>query len=140
MPIFLPVFLNKDNLLSPKVRSANYEADPFVQEFQFRVRDEMAQVTGRVLPAPMLQYGGRVSSEPFMVLCFLNYASFACVLFKTEGFPPVLIVIYNPDSLDGSDFQCQNHKVSPCIGDHWPVKRATFKTSHTGGKPCDNSL
>ena len=50
------------------MRSANYEADPFVQEFQFRVRDEMAQVMGRVLPAPMLQYGGRVSSEPFMVL------------------------------------------------------------------------
>uniref|UniRef100_A0AAQ4NS90 Argonaute RISC catalytic component 3a n=1 Tax=Gasterosteus aculeatus aculeatus TaxID=481459 RepID=A0AAQ4NS90_GASAC len=52
--------------ISRLVRSANYEADPFVQEFQFRVRDEMAQVTGRVLPAPMLQYGGRVSSEPFM--------------------------------------------------------------------------
>lgn len=44
----------------PKVRSANYDADPFVQEFQFKVRDEMAHVTGRVLPAPMLQYGGRV--------------------------------------------------------------------------------
>uniref|UniRef100_A0A8P4JY84 Protein argonaute-1 n=1 Tax=Dicentrarchus labrax TaxID=13489 RepID=A0A8P4JY84_DICLA len=52
--------------ISRLVRSANYEADPFVQEFQFRVRDEMAQVTGRVLPAPMLQYGGRVSSEQFM--------------------------------------------------------------------------
>uniref|UniRef100_A0A673LRY1 Protein argonaute-3-like n=1 Tax=Sinocyclocheilus rhinocerous TaxID=307959 RepID=A0A673LRY1_9TELE len=49
------------------VRSANYEADPFVQEFQFKVRDEMAHVTGRVLPAPMLQYGGRVSTEHFMV-------------------------------------------------------------------------
>uniref|UniRef100_A0A8B9L9E9 Protein argonaute-1 n=1 Tax=Astyanax mexicanus TaxID=7994 RepID=A0A8B9L9E9_ASTMX len=45
--------------ISRLVRSANYEADPFVQEFQFRVRDEMAHVTGRVLPAPMLQYGGR---------------------------------------------------------------------------------
>lgn len=42
------------------MRSANYDADPFVQEFQFKVRDEMAHVTGRVLPAPMLQYGGRV--------------------------------------------------------------------------------
>lgn len=50
-----------------QVRSANYEADPFVQEFQFKVRDEMAHVTGRVLPAPMLQYGGRVSTEHFMV-------------------------------------------------------------------------
>lgn len=49
------------------MRNANYGADPFVQEFQFRLCDEMAQVTGRVLPAPMLQYGGRVSSEPFLV-------------------------------------------------------------------------
>lgn len=47
------------------MRSANYDADPFVQEFQFKVRDEMAHVTGRVLPAPMLQYGGRVRSSPF---------------------------------------------------------------------------
>lgn len=52
------------------MRSANYEADPFVQEFQFKVRDEMAHVTGRVLPAPMLQYGGRVSTEHFMVPFF----------------------------------------------------------------------
>ncbi|XP_073677428.1 protein argonaute-3 isoform X1 [Garra rufa] len=52
--------------ISRLVRSANYNSDPFVQEFQFRVRDEMAEVTGRVLPAPMLQYGGRVSSEHFM--------------------------------------------------------------------------
>ncbi|KAI2654871.1 Protein argonaute-3 [Labeo rohita] len=52
--------------ISRLVRSANYEADPFVQEFQFKVRDEMAHVTGRVLPAPMLQYGGRVSTEHFM--------------------------------------------------------------------------
>ncbi|KAK1806387.1 hypothetical protein P4O66_004902 [Electrophorus voltai] len=52
--------------ISRLVRSANYEADPFVQEFQFKVRDEMAHVTGRVLPAPMLQYGGRVSSEHFL--------------------------------------------------------------------------
>lgn len=54
-------------IFPPQVRSANYEADPFVQEFQFKVRDEMAHVTGRVLPAPMLQYGGRVSTEHFMV-------------------------------------------------------------------------
>lgn len=48
------------NFFCCQVRSANYETDPFVQEFQFKVRDEMAHVTGRVLPAPMLQYGGRV--------------------------------------------------------------------------------
>ncbi|KAH0503134.1 Protein argonaute-3 [Microtus ochrogaster] len=49
----------KHTYLPLEVRSANYETDPFVQEFQFKVRDEMAHVTGRVLPAPMLQYGGR---------------------------------------------------------------------------------
>uniref|UniRef100_A0A671LSW4 Protein argonaute-1 n=1 Tax=Sinocyclocheilus anshuiensis TaxID=1608454 RepID=A0A671LSW4_9TELE len=57
---------NQQEEISRLVRSANYNSDPFVQEFQFRVRDEMAEVTGRVLPAPMLQYGGRVSSEHFM--------------------------------------------------------------------------
>ncbi|CAB1333518.1 unnamed protein product, partial [Coregonus sp. 'balchen'] len=57
-----------------QVRSANYEADPFVQEFQFKVRDEMAHVTGRVLPAPMLQYGGRfhtgVEIKMWAIACF----------------------------------------------------------------------
>lgn len=56
----LPVFRISLFLSLLQVRSANYDADPFVQEFQFKVRDEMAHVTGRVLPAPMLQYGGRV--------------------------------------------------------------------------------
>lgn len=90
------VFCTKNKFLSSQVRSANYEADPFVQEFQFRVRDEMAQVMGRVLPAPMLQYGGRVSSEPFMVPSFKSRFICMCVLqcvcvcvFETAGFPPV---------------------------------------------------
>ncbi|CAG5889943.1 unnamed protein product [Menidia menidia] len=48
--------------ISRLVRSANYESDPFVREFQFGVRDTMAEVTGRVLPAPMLQYGGRTGT------------------------------------------------------------------------------
>uniref|UniRef100_A0A673LM05 Protein argonaute-3-like n=1 Tax=Sinocyclocheilus rhinocerous TaxID=307959 RepID=A0A673LM05_9TELE len=62
------------------VRSANYEADPFVQEFQFKVRDEMAHVTGRVLPAPMLQYGGRVSTEHFMVpFLSITHISLLCL-------------------------------------------------------------
>ncbi|TSK20166.1 Protein argonaute-3 [Bagarius yarrelli] len=67
--------------ISRLVRSANYEADPFVQEFQFKVRDEMAHVTGRVLPAPMLQYGGRlrkISKDAGMPIqgqpCFCKYA------------------------------------------------------------------
>lgn len=56
--------------LCSKVRSANYDADPFVQEFQFKVRDEMAHVTGRVLPAPMLQYGGRV--RDFLIVSIIR--------------------------------------------------------------------
>lgn len=64
---YLSLTLPNLTTLCFQVRSANYEADPFVQEFQFKVRDEMAHVTGRVLPAPMLQYGGRVSTEHFMV-------------------------------------------------------------------------
>ena len=67
---------------SPQVRSANYEADPFVQEFRFKVRDEMSQVTGRVLPPPMLQYGGRVSTENYLVptpVCLSVYLNAYCL-------------------------------------------------------------
>ncbi|XP_020390836.2 protein argonaute-4 isoform X1 [Rhincodon typus] len=35
--------------------------DPYLKEFGIVVHNEMTEVTGRVLPAPMLQYGGRVS-------------------------------------------------------------------------------
>uniref|UniRef100_A0A8C5HKS1 Protein argonaute-1 n=1 Tax=Gouania willdenowi TaxID=441366 RepID=A0A8C5HKS1_GOUWI len=56
---------DRQDEISRLVRNAHYNADPFVQEFQFSVRDEMAQVVGRILPAPMLQYGGRVSTETY---------------------------------------------------------------------------
>lgn len=58
------------------MRSANYDADPFVQEFQFKVRDEMAHVTGRVLPAPMLQYGGRVRNSSLDLFSYNWICSF----------------------------------------------------------------
>lgn len=35
--------------------------DPYLKEFGIVVHNEMTELTGRVLPAPMLQYGGRVS-------------------------------------------------------------------------------
>jgi len=35
--------------------------DPYLKEFGIVVHSEMTELTGRVLPAPMLQYGGRVS-------------------------------------------------------------------------------
>lgn len=39
--------------------------DPYLKEFGIVVHNEMTELTGRVLPAPMLQYGGRVSSQQF---------------------------------------------------------------------------
>ncbi|MEQ2161186.1 Protein argonaute-4 [Goodea atripinnis] len=42
--------------------------DPYLKEFGIVVHNDMTEVTGRVLPAPMLQYGGR--GQP----CFCKYA------------------------------------------------------------------
>ncbi len=44
------------------MKNANFNLDPYIQEFGIKVKDDMAEVTGRVLPAPILQYGGRVRS------------------------------------------------------------------------------
>ncbi|KAF0021507.1 hypothetical protein F2P81_026240 [Scophthalmus maximus] len=41
------------------MKNANFNLDPYIQEFGIKVKDDMAEVTGRVLPAPILQYGGR---------------------------------------------------------------------------------
>lgn len=43
------------------MKNASYNLDPYIQEFGIKVKDDMTEVTGRVLPAPILQYGGRVS-------------------------------------------------------------------------------
>lgn len=50
------------NRHSPQMKNANFNLDPYIQEFGIKVKDDMAEVTGRVLPAPILQYGGRVSN------------------------------------------------------------------------------
>lgn len=49
-----------DVLHCPQMKNANFNLDPYIQEFGIKVKDDMAEVTGRVLPAPILQYGGRV--------------------------------------------------------------------------------
>lgn len=46
------------------MRSANFNTDPYVREFGVMVRDEMTEVNGRVLQAPSILYGGRVSVPP----------------------------------------------------------------------------
>ncbi|KAG2460635.1 AGO1 protein, partial [Polypterus senegalus] len=45
--------------ISRLMKNASYNLDPYIQEFGVKVKDDMAEVTGRVLPAPILQYGGR---------------------------------------------------------------------------------
>lgn len=39
---------------------ANFNADPYVKDFGISVDQKMVMVTGRVLPPPKLQYGGKV--------------------------------------------------------------------------------
>lgn len=44
------------------MRSASFNTDPYVREFGIMVKDEMTDVTGRVLQPPSILYGGRVRS------------------------------------------------------------------------------
>ncbi|KAB0395408.1 hypothetical protein E2I00_015464 [Balaenoptera physalus] len=43
----------------PTMRSASFNTDPYVREFGIMVKDEMTDVTGRVLQPPSILYGGR---------------------------------------------------------------------------------
>jgi hypothetical protein len=43
-----------------QVRKADFNSDPYLQTFGVSVASHMTDVQGRVLPAPRLQYGGRV--------------------------------------------------------------------------------
>lgn len=52
-----------DILVQVKSNSMVGGPDPYLKEFGIVVHNDMTEVTGRVLPAPMLQYGGRVSTD-----------------------------------------------------------------------------
>jgi len=60
--------------------------DPYLKEFGIVVHNEMTELTGRVLPAPMLQYGGRVSFPclvKYLVLRLLKFVKcFVYLLIK----------------------------------------------------------
>lgn len=45
------------------MRSASFNTDPYVREFGIMVKDEMTDVTGRVLQPPSILYGGRVRAQ-----------------------------------------------------------------------------
>lgn len=50
--------------ISKLMRSASFNTDPYVREFGILVKDDMTDVTGRVLQPPSILYGGRVWEEP----------------------------------------------------------------------------
>uniref|UniRef100_A0A8D1K7A1 Argonaute RISC catalytic component 2 n=1 Tax=Sus scrofa TaxID=9823 RepID=A0A8D1K7A1_PIG len=49
--------------ISKLMRSASFNTDPYVREFGIMVKDEMTDVTGRVLQPPSILYGGRVGGR-----------------------------------------------------------------------------
>lgn len=46
-----------------QVRRANFNADPHLQMFGINVNPRMAEIQGRVIPAPKIQYGGRTKAQ-----------------------------------------------------------------------------
>ncbi len=43
-----------------QVSRANFNEDPYVRDFGIGIDTKMVNVTGRILPPPLLQYGGKV--------------------------------------------------------------------------------
>ena len=43
-----------------QVARANFNEDPYVRDFGIAIDTKMVNVTGRILPPPLLQYGGKV--------------------------------------------------------------------------------
>ncbi|XP_050315096.1 protein argonaute-2 isoform X3 [Anthonomus grandis grandis] len=53
---------DREREINNLVRRADFNNDEYVQEFGLTISTSMMEVRGRVLPAPKLQYGGRVAS------------------------------------------------------------------------------
>lgn len=67
---FFSILFNSNFIICPLPSPAQVKSnsmvggpDPYLKEFGIVVHNDMTEVTGRVLPAPMLQYGGRVSTD-----------------------------------------------------------------------------
>ena len=55
-------------IISFQVRKADFNNDQYVQDFGISINDKMVELEGRVLQAPKLQYGGKVSKLIFLIL------------------------------------------------------------------------
>ena len=50
-----------------QVRKADFNNDQYVQDFGISINEKMVELEGRVLQAPKLQYGGKVSKLVFLI-------------------------------------------------------------------------
>ncbi len=55
---------DREREINNLVRKADFNNDRYLQTFGISIQNQMTEVQGRVLPAPKLQYGGRVSANP----------------------------------------------------------------------------
>uniref|UniRef100_A0A5K3FNC3 Protein argonaute-1 n=1 Tax=Mesocestoides corti TaxID=53468 RepID=A0A5K3FNC3_MESCO len=54
---------DREKEINNLVKRANFNADPHLQMFGINVNTRMADIQGRVIPAPKIQYGGRTKAQ-----------------------------------------------------------------------------
>ena len=54
---------DREKEINNLIRKADFNNDPFVQEFGLNISHNLMEVRGRVLPPPKLQYGGRTKQQ-----------------------------------------------------------------------------
>jgi eukaryotic translation initiation factor 2C len=54
---------DREREINNLIRKADFNNDPFVQEFGLNISNNLMEVRGRVLPPPKLQYGGRTKQQ-----------------------------------------------------------------------------
>ncbi|XP_060077963.1 protein argonaute-2-like isoform X5 [Ylistrum balloti] len=54
---------DREKEINNLVRKANFNADPYLQMFGISIQTQMAEVQGRVLMPPKIQYGGRTKAQ-----------------------------------------------------------------------------
>jgi len=54
---------DREREINNLIRKADFNNDPYVQEFGLTISNSMMEVRGRVLPPPKLQYGGRTKQQ-----------------------------------------------------------------------------
>ncbi|XP_040566297.1 protein argonaute-2 [Lepeophtheirus salmonis] len=54
---------DREREINNLIRKADFNNDPYVQEFGLNISHDLMEVRGRVLPPPKLQYGGRTKQQ-----------------------------------------------------------------------------